>query len=183
MSRRRTLLVALGTGALAIILLMGYLIWTGYREAIAAAEVKTSDYAEILEARLDATLRRADAELQRLARTIPLAVLNGGAVSDHAPMKDLLQGGLVNFRELYGIGVFDANGEWRYASTDSVKPANIADRGYFRQLRDNPQAGLVFSEVLVTRTAGRPGVSIARALRDGQGVFRGKNITIHYCVR
>ena len=42
-----------------MMIIVGYLIWSGYREAIAAAEVKTSDYAEILEARLDATLRCA----------------------------------------------------------------------------------------------------------------------------
>ena len=40
-------------------------------------------------------------------------------------------------------------------------------------LRDNPQAGLVFSEVIVARTTGRHSVVLARALRDEQGVFRG----------
>ena len=55
MGARYKLLVALGAGSLAVATLVGYLIWSGYRDAIHAAGVKTSDYAEILEARLDAT--------------------------------------------------------------------------------------------------------------------------------
>ena len=84
MGARYKLLLALGAGALAVATLVGYLIWSGYRDAIRAAEVKTSDYAEILDARLDATLRRADAELQQLARTTPQEALNQDAVSRNA---------------------------------------------------------------------------------------------------
>ena len=61
MNNRRKLAIALGVGMLTMLALMTYLIWSGYRDAIKDAETRTKDYAEILEARLEATLRRADA--------------------------------------------------------------------------------------------------------------------------
>ena len=40
-------------------------------------------------------------------------------------------------------------------------------------MRDNPQLNLAFSEVITVRTTGRQSVAVAKALRDGQGAFRG----------
>ena len=45
---------ALGAGALAVLSLLAYLIWSGYDEAIQAAGTTTRNYAAIIEARLDA---------------------------------------------------------------------------------------------------------------------------------
>ena len=175
MNNRRKLLVALGAGALAVMALMGDLIWSGYREAIHAAETTTRNYAAIIEARLDATLRRADADLQDLVRTIPVAALSTQAVPRYARELGVeLDVHMTNFPELSGLRIFDANGDRLYATANvTVPPTHVSDRGYFRLLRDNPQAGLVFSEVIISRTTGRPSVPIAKALRDGQGAFRG----------
>jgi PAS domain S-box-containing protein len=175
MDNRHKLLVALGAGALVLMALMGYLIWSGYQEAIRVAEITTRNYAAILEARLDATLRRADADLQDLVRTIPIVALNRRAVSRYAPdMHEQLSSRTVNFPELAGLRVTDADGERLYTSADAdTPPSNLADRSYFRLLRDNPGTGLVFSEVLSSRSLGRPSMVAARALRDSQGSFRG----------
>jgi hypothetical protein len=40
-------------------------------------------------------------------------------------------------------------------------------------LRDNPEVGLVFSEVVISRSRSQSKMVAARALRDGQGAFRG----------
>lgn len=78
------LITALAAVVLAVMSLLGCLIWSGYREAKYEAETKTRNYAAIIEARLDATLRRADADLQKLARTIPIGALSRQAVSRYA---------------------------------------------------------------------------------------------------
>ncbi len=49
----------------------------------------------------------------------------------------------------------------------------IADRDYFRKLRDTSQSGLVFSDVITSFFDGGQRVIAARALRDEQGAFRG----------
>ena len=78
MSSRHKLQLALVAGTLGMMVLLGHLIWSGYREAFHAAEATTRGYAAILEARLDATLRRADAELQQVARDLPVEALKIG---------------------------------------------------------------------------------------------------------
>jgi len=81
---RGKLIVLVSVATLAVMALMVYLIWSGYREAIRNAETTSRNYAAIIEARLDATLRRTDADLQELARTIPVAALSKQAVPRYA---------------------------------------------------------------------------------------------------
>ena len=69
--------------------------------------------------------------------------------------------------------ITDANGDALYMSGDGAMRPNLADRSYFRALRDDPRAASVFSEVIIARTTSRPAVAFARPLRDAQGVFRG----------
>ena len=173
MNNRRKLAIALGVGMLTMLALMTYLIWSGYRDAIKDAETRTKDYAEILEARLEATLRRADAELQQLVRTTPLAALSKDAVSANAHLDASLKNSLINFPEVAGLSIFDVNGDTLYSSYDNpLRPINVHDRPHFRALRDNPRIDSVFTEVIVVRNTNRPSVLFARALRDGQGAFR-----------
>jgi diguanylate cyclase (GGDEF)-like protein/PAS domain S-box-containing protein len=173
MINRRKLLFALCAIALAMMVLLGYLVAAGYREAIHAVETTTRGYAAILEARLDATLRRADADVQQLIRTTPLTMLNQDAVPRNPDVDGFLKSSLIEFPELAGLSIFDVRGDLLYTSGDSRTRPNIADRGHFRMLRDNPRTDLVFSEVIMARTTGRPGITLARPLRDEQGVFQG----------
>ncbi len=174
MNNRRNLAMAFGAGALAVAMLLGYLIWSGYREAIQSAETTSRNYAATIEARLDATLRRADAHLSELTRNLPVAALSKQAMPRHARELDAgLDLRLLNFPELAGLRVFDADGDQLYSSDRANTPrSNIEDRGYFRQLRDEPQAGPAF-EVNIARTTGRPTLVVARPVRDKQGVFHG----------
>ncbi len=172
MSGRLKLLTALGAGTLAVMALVAHLLWSGYREAISAAESTTRGYAAILEGHLDATLRHADAELQQLAQAIPPSALAPDAVSRNPRVQALLRAGMINFPELAALNVFDANGDLRY-TTSSATRANIADRPPYITLRDDPRAELVFSEVVTARTTGRPSVPMVRAIRDAQGNFHG----------
>src|SRR5664279_3234757 len=80
MKNHRIYITGLSIAAFAVVVLLGYLIWSGYREAIQRAEITTRDYASILDAKLDATMRRADADLQELASTVPVAALSRHAV-------------------------------------------------------------------------------------------------------
>jgi PAS domain S-box-containing protein len=162
----------LGTIALLVILLLAYLIWDGYGEAIRVAETKTRDYASVLEARLDATLRRTDSDLEELALSIPLSALNQKATG--RLINEVLKAHLTKFPELESLRIFDANGDVIYYSDDTpVAQTNISDRSHFRQVRDNINAGLVFSKVVVSRITGRPSIFAVSGLRDARGNFHG----------
>jgi hypothetical protein len=175
MTDRRKLFVALGAGALAAAGLIGYLIWSGYQEEIQTARTTTRNYAAIIEARLDATLRRADAGVQGLTRTVPVAALSRQSASRYGgEINSALKSLLTRFPELETLRIVDAGGEAIYYADESAIPqTNIADRPHFRAVRDSRQAGLLFSEVIVSRITGRPSLFALRALRDEQGVFRG----------
>jgi len=159
-------------GALAI---LGYLIWSSHEEEIRAAETTTRNYAAIVEAQLDAALRRADADLRTLQASIPRTALEPHAVPRFAGTLNAdLKARLSDFPELDGIRVFDANGYALYHSDDSLPPnTNIGDRAHFLEVQRNPQAGLQFSDVIVSRISGKPSIFAIRALRDSQGKFRG----------
>lgn len=172
---RTRLYLLLGCAMLAVLLLLGFQIRFSYQADIHEAETKTRNYAAILEARLDATLRRSDAVLQGLMLTLPEEALSQQAVLRHAAkLNSELDAHMVNFEELAALRVFDANGDLLYTCFSAGTPrTNISDRRHFRQLRDNPQAGLVFSEVVISRTTGRKSLVAARALRGENGLFRG----------
>jgi PAS domain S-box-containing protein len=174
--RRRKQATLLAICVLAVMVLVGFQVWSGYREAIREAEIKTRNYAAIIEARLDATLRRADADVSFLARSLTAAALNRQAVPRHAGRIDAdLDARMENFAELVGLRVFDAGGELLYASGRQTVPGrvNVGDRAYFHHLRDDPKVGLMFSEVVYSRAAGRLSLVAARALRDARGDFLG----------
>ena len=171
----RKLIALLGMVLLAVMSVVTYLIWSGYQAAILNAETKTRDYAAILEARLEASLRRADADLWELAKTIPVAAMNPQAVPRYA--RELyvdLELHLYKFKEIGDFLIADRHGDLLYSAANPSTPrVNVSDREYFRQLRDNPQAGPVFSEVIAGRITKRPVIVMARALTDGRGGFLG----------
>jgi len=174
-AHRRKLMALLAVAVLGVTLILGTMIWTARLEVLREAGATTSNYAAILEARLDATLRRCDAVLQELALTLPDEALNQRAVPRHtAAINAKLDAHRIKFEELSGLRVYDASGDRLYSSAEiNMQRVNVADRVYFQTLRDQPRAGLVFSEVLVSRITGRHIVVVAKALRDGQARFRG----------
>ena len=173
LNQRSKLLIALAAGALAVTMLVGYLIWSGYKDTLTAAEATTRGYAAVLEARLRATLHHADADLQQLASEIPPAALSPDAATRYPSINASLKASLAHLPEVASLWIFDVNGDPLYSTNDSATRPNISDRNHFQVLRNDPGAQVVFSEVLVARSTGKPGIMIARALRDQQGTFRG----------
>ncbi len=165
---RQGQLILLGLVVLLASLLLCYQIWLSHEEQLRNAGVVTRNYASILEARLDTTLRRTDTVTQALMRTTPVAALNKGAVARYAEeITAEMDSRLLNFDELAGLRIFDADGDLLYSSGSIGKlTVSIADRRYFSQVREDPLAGLVFSELLIARTTGRPSVVAARGARQ-----------------
>ena len=163
------------TGLLILLLLVAEQLWVSHRDQIRTAEISTRNLAAIFEARLDATLRRTDADLQTLAANIPPEAMNQAAVPIfEKEVNANLDSRLFNIEEMAGYRVHDANGDTLYSSDSAnVQRINISDRSYFRQLRDDPGIGLLFSEVITGRSLGRQVLVIIRAIRDRNGKFLG----------
>src|ERR1039457_5558432 len=122
-ARTGKLIAFLSIVALAVMPIVGYLIWSGYQAAIHGAETTTRDYAAILEARLEATLRRVDADLRDLSREIPVSALNPQAVPRYArELNADMDSGLLNFKEIGGFLVADRYGDVLYSSARATTP-------------------------------------------------------------
>ena len=172
-SKLPSTLVAIGV--LVLLLLLGDQLWLSYQDKIKTAEISTRNLAAIFETRLDATLRRTDADLKALAMIIPPEAMNQAAVPRYEQeINTNLDSRMFNIEEMAGYRVHDANGDTLYTSDSArVQRINISDRAYFQQLRDDPKADLIFSEVVTGRSLGRQVLVIIRAIRDSNGKFLG----------
>ena len=152
-------------------LLLAYLVWSAYQDTAAEAELTAKNYAELVNARFEASLRRVDADLAQFAERIPGELL-GQAVSGGAlqALEKDLQRYRLGFPEAGDFLVFDAQGNLLNLTNASF---NVGDRAYFSWLREHPEAGIVFSEVLVSRFDGKQAIVAARAIRDPAGQFLG----------
>ncbi len=175
MANRQRPVIVLAFCAGALLILMGYLIWSSHKEAIQNAETTSRNYAEIIKTRLDATLRRSEAHLQALARETPIDALTPANVPRFArEINEKLDLELLYFPELVGLRVINAGGDVIYNSGSAqAPPTSVLDRDYFRELRDNRQFDLVFSDVVTGKIVGRQILVMAKALRDADGGFRG----------
>ena len=75
---------------------------------------------------------------------------------------------------LEALRIADSRGTILYGV--GVKPGalvSVADRDFFKLLRDRPDAGLVFSKPLVGRISGKRVVAVGRRLRGPDGAFAG----------
>ena len=166
------LLIAAGLGAT---LLIAYLLWAARQDARLSAQVTALNYARTLEVRMDATFRRTDSVLHTLTQvTPPDAMAPQGELRHAARLNADLDSMLREFDELMALRLIDARGDQRYVSSAATTPnANYADRSFFHAYRDDPNADLLFSEVVTGRVSQRPTMVITRPLRDAQGRFYG----------
>ncbi|GAB2180009.1 hypothetical protein DLREEDagrD3_02320 [Denitratisoma sp. agr-D3] len=157
--------------------LMGYLLWSSYQDALLLGRTTTRNMAWVLESRLDATLRRVDALLEKrasnLART-PSMMDVAQAPRHQLALTAALQQDLVNFHEVVSLRVFDAQGRLLYNSEPPPWPENdVADRKYFRALKADATLGRVFSEVVYSRFDDQPVFVVAMPIRAATGRFLG----------
>lgn len=114
--------------------------------------------------RIDLALRTiADEHLRQLrAGGVDLADFSRflGRAQSYLPMAD-------------AIRVTDRDGVL-VAASDTIKPGvSLADRAYYRVLKDSPAVGLEVSEPVVGRVSGKWVLVLSRRLVDGNGEFSG----------
>lgn len=156
------------------IALLTFVLGEVYQQAGRQAETDAGNIAGVLEARLDATFRRMQADLEQLAATMPLDALAPDADSRfRAMIEHRLTLDSAHFPEIVGYRVIDRAGIVRYASHGAQAQVSAGDRDYFVALRDNPALPIFFSQVVTGRITGRQMLIVAVPLRDAAGGFQG----------
>ncbi|RIX47434.1 MAG: response regulator [Rhodocyclales bacterium GT-UBC] len=171
-------LSAVSPNALAIRLISGWLLVVVCVFALAAgflrnsllmheerARIMASNLAQVLERDISAALEKVDLlllsvvdEFQRRSET--------GAAVDYREMESFLARSRHRQESIQLLSIADVDGK-------TAAGAMLADREYFRQLRDNPGFGLVMSKPLRGRVSGKWSVVLARRLIDARGEFAG----------
>jgi diguanylate cyclase (GGDEF)-like protein/PAS domain S-box-containing protein len=154
--------------------LIAFLLGTSYVEKQHQAEINASNVVRVLEARLEATLRRSQATLEELARTTPPAIMSLDVRAQHAlAIQRELALRASHFPEIVGLRLIDTHGNVLYASDFLLPEASVRDRSYYKLLQQHPQQSLFFSEVSIGRLSHTRQLYIAVPIRDTRGGFAG----------
>lgn len=137
------------------VLTLGILLAVAYRDAEAQAETLARNAASILEAQINSTLRRLQADLEGIAATTPpRAMLRDQAGLHAAAVNAILAGHARHFPEVGGYRIMDFEGRPLYSSpSDTALP----EPGHgFRGCELEPGQGLAFSQVVAAGDGSRP---------------------------
>ena len=160
----RTLAFRLFAGWLVVVLcalgVAGVYLKSSLEHHEARARLAADNLSQVLERDIAASLEKVDLLLRSVVDEYERR-LAGGAF-DPSEMDDFLARLRDRQPSLQVLRISDAQGL-------TAGGAQMADREYFQQLRDNPGAGVVVSKPMVGRISGKWAIVLARRLVDRQG--------------
>ncbi len=128
------------------------------------ATLEAGNLTQVLERDVAASLEKVDLILLSVADEYERRALAGPVAPGE--MDAFLARLAARQETMQRLSIADADG----AAGGSL---SLADRDYFRTLRDDPNAGLVISKPVVGRVSGKWAIVLARRLSDGRGHFAG----------
>ncbi|WP_079436537.1 hybrid sensor histidine kinase/response regulator [Zoogloea sp. LCSB751] len=162
--------------AIGVLVLLGFFLAESYQGQTRLATANARNLVEVLEARLDVSLRRTETTLAALAAEVPAAALDLAARERYAAeLHRKLVAWAQRFPEISGLRLIDRDGNVLYLSESLATgtPPSARGRSYFEVLKAQPDHPLFFSEVSVGRISHRPQLFAALPIRDAQGRFVG----------
>jgi diguanylate cyclase (GGDEF)-like protein/PAS domain S-box-containing protein len=155
------------------LLLTGFAAWAllqSRQQYEAAASATVGNLARLLEHDILASIRLVDLALQ----TVASAAAQPLGDMDVRRLNQLIEQQRARVPELDGLRLANAEGLMTHGTgVGAATRISIADRGYFQQLRSQPQAGLVIGRPVQGRVSGKWGISLARPVRLADGRFAG----------
>ena len=160
--------------AAAFLALVGYQIYQSHGKETRGAISKARNLTLVLESKLNTDFSSAERVLSAMAAQIDPDAMRAEKQSRHTPqVKRWLKSNLPYISSASGLRYFGANGDLLYTSRDGEALFNVADRPYFRQLKEPAANQTVFSDVFFGRSTGRAAIFMGKAVRAADGVFLG----------
>ncbi|MBJ6723786.1 ATP-binding protein [Geomesophilobacter sediminis] len=136
------------------------------------ARVAAQNLAQLLDRDLSGLFERIDVSLQSVVDECGREQRKDGV-----PIPGELNPFLARVRsrlpEVEGLRVVDKSGAIRYGNALPRGNVNIADRDYFRHLRENPGAEMIFARPLIGRVSQKWTLNLARRIDAPDGTFYG----------
>jgi diguanylate cyclase (GGDEF)-like protein len=172
----RSLLRTLALGVFVLMLMLAWQLRQSHDTAVQQATEDAANLVSILDGHLTATMRRIESNLVNIAGQLPAAALEQRAVPGHrARIQVMLQPFTLNFPEVTGYYVWDADGDLLYATTPTAPGAGrrtIAIRPGYQALRSDPALRIAFSDSIRSFLTGQQTVAIYVPVRDARGRLR-----------
>ena len=158
------------------LLIIGLTSLNAYQIKAAAQErsaVTTLNLIRLVERQVYDTMSKVDIAMQTAAIEIDRDLASDDPESvEH--ISEFLKRQHALVPEAIGYRALDDAGNVKYGEgLDADEVVNLAEREYFKHLKENPDAKVVVFGPIVAQISKQWSVGIARALRDGQGHFRG----------
>jgi PAS domain S-box-containing protein len=158
---------------LSVIALVTVVIVQNRQRAAEGAHAIAENYAVTLEENFVGFIRGIDITLLTVAEEVARQKSGGGI--RESELNAFLARQDAHIPEARGLRVVDVDGTIRYAvSGVNTRGANLRDRPYFIRVRDDPAAGLVFSEPVVGRASNVPVITLSRRINGADGSFAGE---------
>lgn len=157
---------------LLVFCLAGVSLYQSWDQFHQRATTEAGNHLQILERDIASSLDRVDFAFLSVADQFEQQ--NSDTASDQIELSKTIARVFARQPDLEAVRIANAEGTVAIGSGKLSAPAfSIADREYFRQLRDNPQAGLVVTKPLQGKIGGKWGVILARRLNKQDGSFGG----------
>lgn len=173
MKPRQLRSVIASAGACAVAAIVGAAIYDGWRlheQIMAANDRELGNLAEALTTGTQRSIQAVDVLLRDTASWYE----SGGRHLEEHGVEDVLGARVVGVSQVAVLSVVDSTGRQRFRSRATGEPlTDVSDRPYFTRQRDEPDAGLVINEPVLSRSTREPALILSRPLRAPDGSFDG----------
>ncbi|GFO54809.1 hypothetical protein GMSM_18160 [Geomonas sp. Red276] len=157
---------------LLVSVIVGYALVRSHRHHCSLAVITTKNMVTGMEGNLCNILDKINVGLAAVAREAEEEIAAGGIEAVH--LNRYIAGELPLLPELYGIRVTDAMGNIRYGFDPPLgTTTTVADREYFRRLREAPHGQLIMSRLLRGKVYGNWMLVLATRINRPDGSFAG----------
>ncbi|MDE2371119.1 MAG: PAS domain-containing protein [Burkholderiales bacterium] len=153
-------------------------LWRSWDAAMQRADAEAANLAILIDHNVSSILDKASVVLASTAAQLEREIAARGI--DRSAIGNLEDGATALVPEIAQIGVFDAQGQQVCGEQQPsrCRRLQVADRDYFRGLRDAPGSEVRLFGPYPDRVDQRNSFVLARALRDGSGAFAGVAIAV-----
>jgi len=163
-------------GLVGIIALLVLSLSNEYENANRHAQVEVANISRVLEAQALATVQKVDLLLLDVAWSVrpdDMRLARGANSPRTKELHKLLKNHLEAVPELSILHLTNAKGEHIFSALDKLPHIDISDRYHFVRQRDDPNAGLVISPPIISRTNGKAVLALTRRINFADGSFAG----------
>lgn len=134
--------------------------------------IQTQNLSESVGNTIVSILEKASVALFAVKKEMERQIVSGGV--DSASLNRYIEEGATLIPELDGLRIVNAAGIFVYGdAVVSGAPTSVADRDYFRQVRDNPEPDLIISQPLLARSSNKWVFNVVRRIDNPDGSFAG----------